>query len=443
MKKRATAVLLMVLMLFSVLPVCAEDEGINFLATLIETIEERAFYLDTSITEVLLPDNITEIQKEAFKGCTSLEKVTCLSRDVKIDDTAFDGAGEFVAECFIGSTMDEFAEKKGLKRSYLDACEVTCNTVNNGCAGLPITWTAFNVMPGSIAESTFQYHLYKDGELVLTTDETSEKTFRYTPETKGEYHVEVVVKNDYSTSKVASQPVPVADKLYMGIFEQDNVASTADPVEWQIIGVEGDKAFVISKYILRNNSFFNPYWLKYKYCYWSGSYIGTAERVNYLGNTNGKLVYVSPTSIPLKDGSRGTDDDLFYTHCRYWCNETFYKGAFNEEEKERILLTTNVNQDSPYGIEGGPDTQDYVFFLSLDELLTYFPDKASRAAKMTKTAKSQLSKGKPEYWWLRTNGKYRVNAMMVYASGGYSEYGNDVGHDDVGYRPAMWISIGG
>ena len=442
--RRLAMIMCLVVFVLASMGASSSAEAIDFSIVLLTEVEENAFTDNENLREIILPKHVEKIGAEAFKGCTSLEKVTCLSRDVKIDDTAFDGAGEFVAECFIGSTMDEFAEKKGLKRSYLDACEVTCNTVNNGCAGLPITWTAFNVMPGSIAESTFQYHLYKDGELVLTTDETSEKTFRYTPETKGEYHVEVVVKNDYSTSKVASQPVPVTDKLYMGIFEQDKVASTADPVEWQIISVEGDKAFVISKYILRVNSYFNPHWLKYKYCYWSGSYIGTAERVNYLGNTNGKLVYVSPTSVPLKDGSRGTDDDLFYTHCRYWCNETFYKGAFNEEEKERILLTTNVNQDSHTGVEGGPNTQDYVFFLSYDEMEHYFPNKADRCTSLTPTARTQLNASKPIRYWLRTNGEYRVNAMFVYAtSGTIHKFGSDVGHDTIGYRPAMWISIGG
>ena len=60
---------------------------------------------------------------------------------------------------------------------------------------------------------------------------------------------------------------------------------------------------------------------------------------------------------------------------------------------------------------------------------------------------SQLSKGKPVYWWLRTRGGNNVNAAVVYASGTANGKvwmsGSDVGHHDLGYRPAMWISVGG
>ena len=85
-----------------------------------------------------------------------------------------------------------------------------------------------------------------------------------------------------------------------------------------------------------------------------------------------------------------------------------------------------------------------MFFLSYDEMEHYFPNKADRCTSLTPTARTQLNASKPIRYWLRTNGEYRVNAMFVYAtSGTIHKFGSDVGHDTIGYRPAMWISIGG
>lgn len=154
--------------------------------------------------------------------------------------------------------------------------------------------------------------------------------------------------------------------------------------------------------------------------------------------------------VPKRDGSYISNDDLTRLyHARSWCNDTFYNGAFSEDEKERILLTRNQNNENPShsNIDGGPDTYDYVFFLSYDELNQYLPDIASRKTANTPVAQSQLGSGKPVYWWLRTRGGTHVNAACVFASGGSEGKvwmsGSDVGHDTLGYRPAMWIKVGG
>lgn len=322
---------------------------------------------------------------------------------------------------------------------------LACDTALNGCAGLPITWRAVDLVSGDAPEGRYVYHVYADNNLIYTSEETDSGSFVYTPAAGGSYRLEADYISETGNVRLISDEVYAASKLYMGIYEQDNEEETLDPVEWRILTVEGDRAFVLSEKILKNDSYFDPEWIKYKYCYWAGSYIGTVKE-NYIGNVNGKKISVTPTTIPLdrKSSAFGTDDDLFYVHARYWCNEVFYPAVFNEEERARILLTHNVNQDSPDGIEGGPDTEDYVFFLSLDELTTYLPTKGDRSAEMTPAAVSEMKAGKPHYYWLRTNGIYRCNAIYVHAkSGGYSTYGSDVGHSDLGYRPAMWISIGG
>ena len=407
-------------------------------------VESRAFYGDTALQSVYLPETLTYIGAEAFSGCSDLMLVRCNALNTVIEPDAFELDSPIDFECRLGSTFDAYARANGMPRRYTNALEICSDTEFNGVKGLPITWTLNNIMPGESVKSTFEYELLLNGKVVYESGVTESTKLCYTPETFGLFQLNVTINNALTTSRITSSVVPVKETLLLGTFEQDKKSDTQDQIEWQILTVDGDKAFVISRYILKNGSYFNPSWVKYKYCTWNGSIIGTAEPVNYLGNTNGKKISVTPTTVPLKGGAVGTDDDLYYVHARYWLNEEFYHTAFTDAERTRILLTTNTNPDSPAGVEGGPDTQDYVFFLSMDELLTYFPDKKSRAAVMTPAAASELKKGKPHYYWLRTNGKFRCNAMYVYAKdGGYSSYGSDVGHDDLGYRPAMWITIGG
>lgn len=415
----------------------------------LDTIEEEAFYGDISLKEVEIPESTKEIGSLAFAGCTNLEAFYCYSKDVVIADDAFEDTENARMYCFSGSTIDIFAQAKELKIIYFDRFTVTCNTVNNGCVKLPITWTAADILPAGKIDSTYSYRVFRNGTLVETSGETQSAKYVYTPTSSGSYYVEVTMKNRLTETMAKSDMVSVSDTLYMGTYEQDNNTSTVDPVEWIIIHAEEDKAFVLSKYILKTDSFFNPAWIKYKYCNWAGSIITTYRSSNNWYPSANSMSFKKingVTMVPKKDGTYISNDDLTRLyHCRTWCNDTFYGGAFTEAEKARILLTKNTNPENPSysSIDGGPDTYDYVFFLSYEELTKYMPDVSSRIAKNTAVAQKQLG-DKTVYWWLRTRGGYTVNAACVYASSGKVWMsGSDVGHDCVGYRPAMWITVGG
>ena len=72
---------------------------------------------------------------------------------------------------------------------------------------------------------------------------------------------------------------------------------------------------------------------------------------------------------------------------RKWLNGEFYDTAFNEEEKGLIALTKVKNADNPkYGTDGGKDTEDRVFLLSLGEAERYFEDDEDRRAFPTEYA---------------------------------------------------------
>ena len=426
----------------------ALSEG--FVLSGISTIEDEAFMNDTSLETVFIPAETRFIGAYAFKNCAALNTVTCLSMDAFIGEGAFDCV-DAVFYCYTGSTMEEYALAHGLNISYLSAFEIECDTVNNGCVKLPVTWSVVNAKSARGAVNEFTYRIYKEGTTtpVYTEGPTTAARVSYTPTKEGTYYAEITMHGGDEDVTLTSERLAVAAKLYIGIYEQNGSTASQDPLEWTVIGVEDGKALLITARIIKNESYFNPDWIKYKYTYWAYSYIGTASDINYRGSgpesTATRIEGISPTHIPMRDGSWGVEADLYHLHARYWCNNTFYNSTFSEEEKARILLSHNTNEPNPtYGTLCGPDTDDYVFFLSYNELMKYMPTQSSRIASQTTVAKRESSGNDESYWWLRTQGSKRTNAVFVYGNSGYlSVYGSDVGHDILGYRPCMWIRIGG
>ena len=413
---------------------------------------EKDAYNGSAIAQFTLDDVVEYIDEGAFANCSVLKNFYCPSREVSIHENAFSGSERVVFHCYLDSTADRFARAHGYDRVYYDAFSVHCDTVKNGCVGLPITWSAVDVMPGQKVDSQFVYTLNLNGKTVFTSELTSEDSFCYTPTEAGMYSLTVEIVNDLTQSSVSSETVSVAEKLIMGHYEQDNDATGTEPLAWRILTVEDGKAFVVSEKVLNRGSYFNPEWIKYKYTYWSNSCIADISHVNYWGSApeapERRMTGLTPDAVPLDwYGERGPETELFYLHARYWCNEVFYKEAFSAEEQERILLSDLTNHDNPvYGTTGGPDTQDYVFFLSCEEIMTYLPTPEDRIAYFTTYADNLPVEygGRDVYYWLRTPGVYRINAMYVVGEyGSVTYYGSDVGHNMVGYRPAMWITIGG
>lgn len=407
----------------------------------------------SDIQEYTVEEDVEYIGEGAFANCAELKDFFITLREVDIHENAFSGSGNVVFHCYLGSTADLFAREHGYERIYFDAFSLTCDTVNNGCVGLPITWSVVDVMPGQDIESQFVYIVNLNDEPVLTTEPTAETDVVFTPTEGGNYSLTVEIINELTQSSAVSETVPVADKLIMGYYEQDgDLETTTEPLEWRILTVEDGKALVITEKIINRGSYFNPEWIKYKYTYWANSCVAATRSINWWGSApeapERMMSGLTEESVPLAwYGERGPETELFYCHARYWCNTTFYGEAFSDLEKERILLSHLTNPDNPvHGVEGGPDSDDYVFFLSIEELDAYLPTRDDRVASFTTYAENlPLQYGERDaYYWLRTPGICQFNAMYVVAQYGVeTHFGSDVGHNMVGYRPAMWITIGG
>lgn len=413
---------------------------------------EANAYNGSEITEYTVDDVAKYIDEGAFANCDALENFYCATMDISIHENAFSGTENVVFHCYLGSTADMFAREHGYDRVYFDAFSVQCDTINNGCVGLPITWSMVDVMPGQNIVSEFVYTLNLNGEPIFTSEPTTEDEFIYTPTEGGQYSVNVEIINDLTKSSLSTEEVPVADKLIMGLYEQDDEDAALEPIEWRILAVEDGKALVLSEYILTKGSYFNPEWIKYKYTYWAESCIAATRSINYWGSKpeadERRFGNLTPDSVPQGwFGERGPEKDIFYVHARYWCNEVFYKEHLSPEEQARVVLSNLTNPDNPrYHTEGGPDSQDYVFFLSYEEADAYLPTREDRkTSQTTHTYNIPLQYGTNDsYYWLRSPGENLFSAMIIWGGGGVIAHtGADVGHNNVGYRPAMWITVGG
>ena len=173
------------------------------------------------------------------------------------------------------------------------------------------------------------------------------------------------------------------------------------------------------------------------------------------------------------------DKAVTWENCtlRIWLNNDFYNTAFSSSEQDKIEPVIISNPDSCYGAEGGNDTKDKIFCLSVDEISKYYTYSSVYGDAygycqilMTEITPSFFQKNRyysitinqqlyDEYflsegydstcvgmvtgdWWLRSPGINNRDACMVSYSGraGWN-CGYIVNYKHAGVRPAMWIDI--
>ena len=200
------------------------------------------------------------------------------------------------------------------------------------------------------------------------------------------------------------------DCIYFGNYYQSN-SSTKEPIKWRVLSVHGNDAFLLAD----QNLDAKPYNEKYT--------------------------------------------DVTWATCtlRTWLNDTFLNTAFTSAEQAAIKNTTVVNDDNPYyGTEGGENTTDKVYLLSIAETSNtaygfngeFNTSSNTREAKNTAYAKERgaWTSTSTEYegngwWWLRSPGGGSSSASNVNMFG----YGTGLGGDvDYGYgavRPALHLNL--
>ncbi len=187
-----------------------------------------------------------------------------------------------------------------------------------------------------------------------------------------------------------------------GNFEQDNnYYNGKEPIVWKVLMIYDGRALLLSQYLLEAM----PYNYSQVSVTWEGSTI------------------------------------------RSWLNSTFYNDAFSEAERAYISQNWNPNPYNPaFGTNGGNNTFDNVFLLSMDELQTYFPNEASRKASPTAVARAHGAYGTADkncaWWWLRSPGQNTSCATSVNSIGVLLNTGPLVNDTTGGISPAIWVNLG-
>jgi len=144
---------------------------------------------------------------------------------------------------------------------------------------------------------------------------------------------------------------------------------------------------------------------------------------------------------------------------RAYLNGEFYN-SFSASDRAKIIQVTNKNSDNQwFETLGGVDTNDYIFLLSLEEVVKYFgnsgrldsgsygnPWLINDEYNENRKAYMENNSTYPSWWWLRSPGEYNRFATYVHSDGTVDVGG--VWQDDIdnfydygGVRPALWLSL--
>ncbi len=196
-----------------------------------------------------------------------------------------------------------------------------------------------------------------------------------------------------------------------------------------------------------------------------------------LKKEKGRTLVLSTKCITAGHMSPSLQGKTTWDNCsiRSWLNNNFYRYSFFSWESNVISFNILEPSENPdYKTNGGIQTGDYVFLLSVEEALNYLPldskavkrtllpvdDKLLKEAKVdavyehylgksyavalpTRNAVEQKISVDKEFgtspWWLRTPGAAKFSMSTVTHLGLVSTFGSLVFSDDIGIRPAMWL----
>ncbi len=218
-----------------------------------------------------------------------------------------------------------------------------------------------------------------------------------------------------------------ADNIYFGTYQQSSDGSggyNTDPIKWRVLENANGQLFLLSD---QNLDVFQ---------YHTDRESVTWEKSTMRSWLNGY------SASHNTGGSSGTD----YT------GDNFIGAAFSEKEQGAIADTTVVNDNNPtYGTEGGENTNDKIFLLSIAEAQnsSYFADNSSRIATNTAYVagggkiglSSMYGVGKADNWWLRSPGVDDDIAAYVNDNGGVRSFGPNVDFVITAVRPAFNLDL--
>lgn len=248
--------------------------------------------------------------------------------------------------------------------------------------------------------------------------------------------------------------------VYFGSYPQTEVTGSAlnsaiTGASYDINGdawLSGIKYRRISKSDANSGSYFGD--STYRYFKW--------ERIKWrvLNNDGSTLFVVADKGLDCKDYNK-ENTSITWENCtvRDWLNATFYHTAFSSAEQGAIVPQTVVNEDAPYyDTEGGNNTEDKVYLLSIGEVrnpsygfckdddiysVSRWMQPSNYAHAMgTYICSSSSTGGNANcWWWLRSPGRRTDIAATVSHYGYVHRDGSTVFGNVDAVAPALHINL--
>lgn len=214
--------------------------------------------------------------------------------------------------------------------------------------------------------------------------------------------------------------------------------------------VNGTKYRRISKSDTNYDGYFGN--SEYRYFKW--------ERIKWrVLRVNGSTMFVvADKGLDCKDYNEEYTSVTWETcTLRNWLNNDFYGTAFSSSEQGAIISQTVVNEDNPYyNTEGGNNTWDKVYLLSISEVMnpdygfcegytTYSVSRRVKASDYAHAMGAYVGSSSDYagncWWWLRSPGYDTYGAAYVDDNGYISRDGYDVINNYDACVPALHINL--
>ena len=190
--RRLLAIILVLSMFLMNGGVTALADAVLTMPAALQIIDEEAFYGDTFIDKVVLPNNITEIRARAFANST-LSEINLPDSLTFIAEDAFDGPDKVTVTVNPGT----YAYTWAVDHHYIDDTALRVTVTCSAESAVPeesVTWTAEGV--NGVAPYKYRYQLFCDGTRIATRAYSATSTYTYKFTKAGTYYVLVQLKDD-------------------------------------------------------------------------------------------------------------------------------------------------------------------------------------------------------------------------------------------------------
>ncbi len=255
---------------------------------------------------------------------------------------------------------------------------------------------------------------------------------------------------DFSYVYFGSYPQSeVTDSAIIAAIE--NAISTSGTESNADVGIDVIVDGIKYRRISRSDTNYSGYFGNSEYRYFKWEKI----RWKVLQNDGATLFVMADMALDCKDyHDAGGDITWEDSSIRSWLNGSFYHTAFNSGEQEAVVEQTVKNEDNPaYGTEGGNDTRDKVYLLSIDEVTkeTYgFCSDSNIYSQSRRIKASDYANARGTHrdgydgycwWWLRSPGCGSYDAADVDSYGCVGRHGDTVHSYNDGVCPALHINL--